>query len=114
MGERFVIRTKKNRNVIYNGKTISCKMSCIPVRPCEFPAKELVLTVEYGFGAEPMPLSSNLRMQEKEKLCHIIAKVYLLRWRIEEYFRFKKQQFEPVLKMGKLKLTSNCFVPVLL
>lgn len=77
-----------------SGKNISCKMSCIPVRLCEFPARELVLTVVYGFGAEPMLLLSNLRMQEKKKLCHIIAKVYLLRWRIEEYFRFKKQQFE--------------------
>lgn len=118
-GERFVIRAKKNRNVIYNGKTrnimgvaalykgnyrmdftdksgktINCKISCIPVRLCEFPAKELVLIAVYGFGAEPMLLLSNLRMQEKKKLCHIVAKVYLLRWRIEEYFRFKKQQFE--------------------
>ena len=41
-----------------------------------------------------MLLLSNLKMQEKKKLCHIIAKVYLLRWRIEEYFKFKKQQFE--------------------
>ncbi len=118
-GERFVIRAKKNRNVIYNGKarnimdvtlrykgayrmdfkdkkgkSIQCKMSCIPVRLCEFPSKELVLTAVYGFGEEPMPLLSNLKMQEKKKLCHIITKVYLLRWRIEEYFRFKKQQFE--------------------
>lgn len=77
-----------------NGRAISCKMSCIPVRLCEFPAKELVLTVVYGFGAEPMLLLSNLRMQEKKKPCHIIAKVYLLRWRVEEYFRFKKQRFE--------------------
>lgn len=117
--ERFVIRAKKNRNVIYNGKTcnimdvalqykgayrmdfkdksgrrVQCKMSCIPIRLCEFPSKELVLTVVYGFGAEPMLLLSNLKMQEKKKLCHIITKVYLLRWRIEEYFRFKKQQFE--------------------
>lgn len=118
-GERFVIRAKKNRNVIYggqtcnimdvalrykgayrmdfkdkHGKTIQCKMSCIPVRLCEFPDKELVLTAVYGFGEEPMLLLSNLKMQEKKKLCHIITKVYLLRWRIEEYFRFKKQQFE--------------------
>ena len=118
-GERFVIRAKKNRTVIYNGKTynimdvasqykgnyrmdfkdksgraIQCKMSCVPVRLCEFPSKEMVLTVVYGFGAEPMLLLSNLKMQEKKRLCHIIAKVYLLRWRIEEYFRFKKQQFE--------------------
>ena len=34
------------------------------------------------------------KMQEKKKLCHIITKVYLLRWRIEEYFKFIKQQFE--------------------
>ena len=117
--ERFAIRAKKNRNVIYNGKTcnimevalkykgayrmdfkdkngkcVQCKMSCIPVRLCEFPDKELVLTVVHGFGKEPMLLLSNLKMREKKKLCHIIAKVYLLRWRIEEYFKFKKQQFE--------------------
>ena len=118
-GERFVIRAKKNRNVIYGGqtcnimdvalrykgayrmdfkdkkgRTIRCKMSCLPVRLCEFPSRELVLAVVYGFGEEPMLLLSSLKMQEKKKLCHIITKVYLLRWRIEEYFRFKKQQFE--------------------
>ena len=118
-GERFVIRAKKNMNVIYGGqtcnimdvalrykgayrmdfkdkkgRTIRCKMSCIPVRLCEFPSRELVLAVVYGFGEEPMLLLSSLKMQEKKKLCHIITKVYLLRWRIEEYFRFKKQQFE--------------------
>lgn len=117
-GERLVIRAKKNRNVIYKrqtcnimdvalqykayrmdfenkkGKTIQCKMSHISIQLCEFPAKELVLTVVYGFEEKPMLLLSNLKMQEKKKLCRIITKVYLLRWRIEEYFRFKKQQFE--------------------
>ncbi len=118
-GERFVIHAKKNRNVIYNGqicnimdvalrykvayrmdfkdkkgRVIQCKMSCIPVRLCEFPSRDLVLTVVYGFGKDPMFLLSNLKTQEKKKLCHIITKVYLLRWRIEEYFRFKKQQFK--------------------
>lgn len=117
--ERFVIRAKKNRNVIYNGKIcnimevagrykgnyymnfkdksgreVNCKMSCIPVKLCEFPARELTLVAVYGFGAEPMLLLSNLTMQEKKRLCHIVAKVYLMRWRIEEYFKFKKQQFE--------------------
>lgn len=117
--ERFVVRAKKNRNVIYNGKTcnimdvavkykgnyrmdfkdksgkiLNCKMSCIPVKLCEFPQRELTLVAVYGFGAEPMLLLSNLKMQEKKRLCHIIAKVYLMRWRIEEYFKFKKQQFE--------------------
>ncbi len=117
-GERFVIRSKKNRNVIYNGKTcnimdvaklykgnyrldfkdkkgetVPCKLSFIPVRLCEFPSHDLVLVAVYGFGAEPMLLLTNLRMQEKKKLCLIVTKVYLMRWRIEEYFKFKKQQF---------------------
>lgn len=118
-GERFVIRAKKNRNVIYKGKTCNimdvaakykgnyrmdfkdkrgkktaCKMSCVPVKLCEFPTKELTLVAVYGFGAEPMLLLSNLNMREKKRLCHIVAKAYLMRWRIEEYFKFKKQQFE--------------------
>lgn len=28
------------------------------------------------------------------KLCLIVAKVYIMRWRTREYFKFKKQQFE--------------------
>ena len=75
------------------GKNLHCKMSCIPVRLCEFPAEQLTLVAVYGFGAEPMLLLSNLKMQEKKRLCHIVARVYLMRWRIEEYFKFKKQQF---------------------
>lgn len=31
---------------------------------------------------------------KRKKLCMIATKVYLMRWRIEEYFKFKKQQFE--------------------
>lgn len=117
--QRFVICAKKNRNVIYNGKTcnimnvsaqckgnycmnfkdksgktVKCKMNCIPVKLCEFPARELTLIAIYGFGAEPMLLLSNLTMQEKKRLCHIVTKIYLMRWRIAEYFKFKKQQFE--------------------
>ena len=77
-----------------SGKTIHCKMSFIPIKLCEFPTKDMVLVVVYGFGKEPMLLLTNLKMQEKKKLCHIVTKVYLMRWRIEEYFKFKKQQFE--------------------
>jgi hypothetical protein len=116
--EKFVIRAKKNRNVIYKNKTqnimdvanlykgnyrmdfmgkqgkkIECKISCIPVKLCEFPDKDLLLVVVYGFGKDPMLLITNLELTERKKLCTIAAKVYLMRWRIEEYFKFKKQQF---------------------
>ena len=117
--EKFVVRAKKNRNIIYKNKTqnimdaanlykgnyrmdfidkrgkkIEYKISYIPVKLCEFPAKDLVLVAVYGFGKDPMLLLTNLEMAEKKKLCMIAAKVYLMRWRIEEYFKFKKQQFE--------------------
>ena len=97
--EKFVIRSKKNCNVIYNGKTqnimdvagnykgnyrmdfkdkhgkkIECKISYIPVRLCEFPNKTLVLVAVYGFGAQPMLLLTNLDLSEKKKLCMIATK----------------------------------------
>ncbi len=98
-----------------SGKTVQCKMSCIPVRLCEFPAKELVPAVVYGFGREPMLLLSNLKLQEKKKQCHIITKVYLLRWQIEEYFKFKKQQFEleDLRVMSLQSIRSLNFLPPL-
>ena len=77
-----------------HGKKIECKISYIPVQLCEFPNKTLVLVAVYGFGAQPMLLLTNLDLSEKKKLCMIATKVYLMRWRIEEYFKFKKQRFE--------------------
>ncbi len=50
--------------------------------------------VVYGFGKTPMMLLTNLKSSEKKKLSLLVTKVYLMRWRIEEYFKFKKQQFD--------------------
>lgn len=46
----------------------------------------------YGFGKEPMLLITNLKSDDK-RLCVAVVKVYLMSWRIEEFYRFKKQQF---------------------
>jgi len=131
--ERFVIRAKKNRNVIYQGKTmnildvakkykgnysltfkgknkkyINCKISYIPVRLCEFPKQELLLIAVYGFGTDPMMLLTNLKSSEKKKISTSVTKVYLMRWRIEEYFKFKKQQFEfEDIRVWSLKSIRN-------
>lgn len=40
-----------------------------------------------------MLLITNLKSDNK-RLAVTITKVYLMRWRIEEYYRFKKQQFK--------------------
>lgn len=114
----FVIRAKKNRNVVYkgktqnimtvakqhkgkykmnfkgkNGKNIELKISIISVNLCEFKEKKVNLIVVYGFGEEPMLLISNLESKD-ERIAEVITKVYLMRWKIEEYFKFKKQQFK--------------------
>jgi hypothetical protein len=131
--ERFVVRLKMNRNVIFNGKTqnildvvnkykgnyslkfkgksnknVDCKISYIPVKLCAFPKQELVLIVVYGFGKTPMMLLTNLKSPEKKKVSLLVIKVYLMRWRIEEYFKFKKQQFDfEDIRVWSLKSIRN-------
>lgn len=115
--ENFIIRAKKNRTIIYKGKSINilelanrfkgkysmkfegkdgkrinCKISYIPISLPIAPKKELTLAVVHGFGELPMMLISSLKSTDK-RLSVIITKVYLMRWKIEEYYRFKKQQF---------------------
>lgn len=115
--ENFIIRAKKNRDVRYKGETINilelanrykgkyritfkdkkgkkidCKMSMIPISLPIAPKKELTLVVVYGFGENPMMLISSLKSSD-DRLPQAVTKVYLMRWRIEEYYRFKKQQF---------------------
>lgn len=130
--EKFIIRAKKNRNVIYKKSTVnilelanrfkgkykleyrdksgvnrSVKISIIPIRLCEFKNTELNLVVVYGFGATPMMLITNLKSDDK-RLCTAVCKVYLMRWRIEEYFKFKKQSFDfENLRVQSLKSIRN-------
>ena len=130
--EKFIIRAKKNRNVIYKSSTVnilelanrvkgkykleyrdksgmkrSVKISIIPIRLCEFRKTELNLVVVYGFGKTPMMLITNLKSDDK-RLCTAVCKVYLMRWRIEEYFKFKKQSFDfENLRVQSLKSIRN-------
>jgi hypothetical protein len=114
--ERFIIRVKKNRIVHHkeqsvniadlasrykgkcalkctlHGEAVHCKVADIPIHLHEFGKYPLYLVVVYGFGKEPMYLLTNCRSGDSG-LCTTIVKMYLLRWRIEEHFRFKKQQF---------------------
>jgi len=114
--ERFIIRMKKNRLVQHKGKsvniaelasrykgkcamkctlrgeTIHCKVTEIPVHLPEFETYPFNLVVVYGFGRAPMFLLTNCRKADAD-ICTAIAKMYLLRWRIEDHFRFKKQQY---------------------
>jgi len=115
--EKFIIRTVGNRNCEYNGQTIlinelahkykgkfslkfeskdgeklNCKISIVPVSLPKHLDTPLNLIICRGFGKEPLLLLSNLESDDP-RLCVTIVKVYLMRWRIEEYYRFKKQAF---------------------
>jgi hypothetical protein len=116
-GEDFIIRADKQRHVTHKGKTrnilavansykgkyrmdftgkkgekLECKLSVIPIRLPAHPSYSLNMIVVYGLGKEPMMLVTNLPETDK-RLANTVAKVYLMRWRVEEHFRFKKQQF---------------------
>ena len=129
---KFIIRAKKNRNVLYKGEQINimelakrfkgkyrldfnkknglkaeCKISIIPVRLHCKPNNDLNLVVCYGFGEEPMLLLTNLKSADN-RLSVAVVKVYLMRWRIEEFYRFKKQQFDfEDLRVRSLKSIRN-------
>lgn len=115
--EHFIIRADKQRNVTHKGKTRNildvansykgkyrmdftakdgkkqeCKLSVIPISLPKYPSYSLNLIAVHGLGKEPMMLVTNLPEHDK-RLADTVAKVYLMRWRIEEHFRFKKQQF---------------------
>jgi len=116
-GESFIVRMDGDRNVIYkdktilmskltkrfkgkfslkfeakNGKKANCVLSVIPVSLPKYPDKALRLVVCRGLGKEPLLLLTSLDAYDP-KLCLTITKVYLMRWRIEEYYKFKKQGF---------------------
>ena len=114
--ETFIIRMD-NRNVLYkggkillsklakrfkgkytlkfeakSGKNTNCKISIVPVSLPDYPDLTLNLVICNGLGKQPLLLLTNLESDDN-RLCVTITKVYLMRWRIEEYYIFKKQGF---------------------
>jgi len=75
-----------------DGKKADCKISIVPVSLPDYPEVTLNLVVCNGLGKGPLLLLTNLDGADK-RLCVTITKVYLMRWRIEEYYKFKKQGF---------------------
>ena len=75
-----------------NGKKSNCKISIVPVSLPGYPDVPLNLVICNGLGKDPLLLLTNLKSDDN-RLCVTITKVYLMRWRIEEYYKFKKQGF---------------------
>jgi hypothetical protein len=69
-----------------NGKKSDCKISIVSVSLPNYPGTPLNLVICRGLGKEPLLLPTNLANDDK-RLCVTITKAYLLRWRIEEYYK---------------------------
>lgn len=138
----FLIRANRDRDVIHKNKRLnilaaaekykgkcalkfkgfSLKTSLVPVSLPAFPGKNLTMVTVYGLGDEPLMLLTNYA-SNADKLSNLIAKLYLLRWRIEENFRFKKQSFgienfralslRSIRALHRMAMLATAFVAIL-
>jgi len=59
-----------------------------------FNKEEYTFVIVYGLSEDkPMKLLTNLKVENKEDVIKIV-RLYLSRWKIEEYFRGKKQEYD--------------------
>lgn len=75
--------------LMYRGENKECSISYTKVKLPAYSKTEISLVIVYGLSEEPMLLLTNLDVKDKESAEHI-ARLYFLRWRIEEYFKAKK------------------------
>ena len=83
---------KVRMKLIYKGREHNAYLSHIKVQ-ITASRKDIYLVLVYGITEHPMMLATNKEIRSKEDVMHI-AKIYFSRWRIEEYFRCKKQTFQ--------------------
>ena len=77
--------------LVYKGRSHDAYLSHVKVQ-ITASKKDIYLILVYGITEHPMMLATNKEIRSKEDVIRI-AKLYFSRWRIEEYFRCKKQMF---------------------
>ena len=128
-GVKFIVRMTAKRNVIHCGKTQNIsdvakkfkgkyclnfenqkgkKLECkVWITPIILDGAQLNLVICNGFGAQPMMLLTNV-FDDDSTICTSIVKCYLMRWKIEEFYRFKKQTFKfEDIRVLSLKSMNN-------
>ena len=78
--------------VFYKGKKREAYLSHVKVQ-ITASRKDIYLVLVYGITEHPMMLATNKELKSKDDVIRI-ARLYFSRWRIEEYFRSKKQIFQ--------------------
>ncbi len=82
---------KIKTSLIYKGKKQDAYLSHVKVQ-ITASKKDIYLVLVYGITEHPMMLATNKKINSKDDVIRI-AMTYFSRWRIEEYFRCKKQMF---------------------
>ena len=78
--------------LVYKGKSHDAYLSHVKVQ-ITASKKDIYLVLVYGITEHPMMLATNKEIRSREDVIKV-AKNYFSRWRIEEYFRCKKQMFQ--------------------
>lgn len=116
LGQEYVIRLKSNRkllyhnkwtmaaelrnrrkgkvktNVFYKGKDHEAYLSHVKVQ-ITASRKDIYLVLVYGITEHPMMLATSKEIKSRDDVIRV-ARIYFSRWKIEEYFRCKKQMFQ--------------------
>ena len=115
---KFVVRINEDRKLIFKGKKKSVEevakvrkgkigmkllfddnektevMISYTKAILPYNKKEYTLVIIYGLSEEqPMKLLTNIEIKKKEELIRVV-RLYLSRWKIEEHFRGKKQEYD--------------------
>lgn len=80
---------KLKTKVTIDGVETECWMTCVNVQITES-RRPLKLILVYGLSVTPMMLVTNRLILSKDDVIRV-ARHYFMRWRIEEYFQFKKR-----------------------
>ncbi len=78
--------------LVYRGKKRDAYLSHVKVQITDS-KKDIYLALVYGITEHPMMLATNKEIRSGNDVIKV-AKTYFSRWRIEEYFRCKKQMFQ--------------------
>ena len=83
---------KVKTSVFYKGKDHEAYLSHVKVQ-ITASRKDIYLVLVYGITEHPMMLATNIEIKSKDDVIKV-ARTYFSRWKIEEYFRCKKQMFQ--------------------
>ena len=86
---------KIHTKLMYKGENVDCYISYTKVQLPKIKNKDLTLVIIYRKDEEndPMYLLTDIDVKSKADV-EKIARTYMLRWRIEEYFKSKKQNYD--------------------